>query len=161
VPIISVSSTLLPVWPHASVETLVQNAYDWFPDSRREIDKDEIDKRSVASLIFTRPVKTLTLTPLLATQLSLPKDVHGGKRQRDSQRFSTALYRQSDIEVIAYRSTWVGFECLAVYDRALDALAVAAEVPLNQHPGLGDALLSLNMRVKYHPSPAARSKPQN
>lgn len=82
-------------------------------------------------------------------KLSVSTDAARGNRHEEGRRLSQALYDGFAVDGILYHSRLTGAECVAVYDRAVDAglLKARRAIALERHADLVPALRQLNIRL--------------
>src|SRR3546814_16007798 len=83
--------------------------------------EEECGTLVVASMTAKAPLKLLDLRTSGASRLGVPTDAVRGRAQQSGRRFSQRLYDTTDFDGIVYMSRITNAECVAVYDRSIDA----------------------------------------
>lgn len=116
---------------------------------RRVLFEEEISTLVVASTVAKAPLKLLDLRTSGASRLGLPTDAVRGRAQQAGRRFSQRLHDATDFDGIVYMSRITNAECVAVYDRAIDAYLDpdCPVVKLQRLATLASSLRSLNITM--------------
>jgi hypothetical protein len=126
------------------LETLVRDRRDGTVDDLI-IAEAELDTRSYAE---TEVVTALSLVDLRGNgpvRMGVPSDVIGSAPQTLARRWSLAFYNHpSQPDGIIYPSRLNEETSLAVYDRSVIKLSIAATTGLRNAPGLAHVLNNLN-----------------
>ncbi|WP_260581988.1 RES family NAD+ phosphorylase [Sphingopyxis sp. PET50] len=105
--------------PTALAEKVVR---DRFQGRRKRILlQADIEEQVVASLVAREPLKLLDLRTSGASRLGVPTDAVRGRSQQAGRKFSQQLYDATDFDGIVYMSRITNSECVALYDRAVNA----------------------------------------
>jgi hypothetical protein len=117
----------------AVAEAIIRDRFEG--KSERLLVQEELDRYSVTSVRNTRPLLLLDLRYEGASLLGLSTDAVRAKAQTASRRFSQKLYDQTNLDGIVYMSRITNNQCVAVYDRAVEA-SLDAESPAANLPEL-------------------------
>lgn len=133
--------------PTALAERIVRDRYQG--RQRRGIAMEELEQFVVAAISTKAPLRLLDLRAGGASRLGVPTDVVRGRAQQAGRKFSQRLYDGTDFDGIVYMSRITNAECVAVYDRAVEAkLDPACPVAyVSRLPDLIPALTSLSVQL--------------
>ena len=91
------------------------------------VETAEIEKRSLATIEVTAPLRLVDLTGDHPLRMGVPSDVAGARDQTVAQAWSSAFHRHPDQpDGIFYPSRLNEERCVALYDRAVGKLAATA-----------------------------------
>ena len=110
----------------------------------------DIDELVVANLVARAPLKLLDLRTSGASRLGVPTDAVRGRAQQAGRKFSQQLYDTTDFDGIVYMSRLTNAECVAVYDRAVEAKLdpTCLVQDMSRVAGLVPALTSLSVDLR-------------
>lgn len=113
----------------------------------REMTREELSGWAVCEVSAITPLQVLDLRGDACFRLNLSSDIAGGKAQEQARSLSNAIYGTTALDGILYKSRLRKSQnCVAVYDRAVDAkLRASAAVPLETLAGLPPALQTLGV----------------
>ena len=108
-----------------------------------------ISERATAAIAPTRDLHLLDLTGDGPVRMGIPSDVARGARQSLARRWSVAFHEHpAQIDGILYPSRLNGEQNIAVYDRAIPALACNGTVPLIRAKGLVAILNDFKVAIR-------------
>lgn len=128
----------------ALAETVVRDRFVGSPDRRLFV--EELVDRVAVQLRAEAPLRLIDLRMGGCMKLGIPTDIAAAKNFLDAQQFAQEVYQEAAIEGILYASRLTGENCVAVFDRAIEAHLEATHVaPLWQVQQVGGALASINV----------------
>ena len=133
--------------PTAIAETIVRDRFEGTAD--RTLDASEVGAWAVSEVSATAPLTVIDVRTTGLLKLGVSTDAARAKRHEEGRRLSQALYDGFAVDGILYHSRLTGAECVAVYDRAVDAglLKARRAIALERHADLVPALRQLNIRL--------------
>ena len=133
--------------PTAIAETIIRDRFEGKSD--RTLDLSEVGAWAVAEVSATAPLTVIDVRTTGLLRLGVSTDAARAKQQEEGRRLSQALYDGFAVDGILYHSRLTGAECLAVYDRAVDAglLKSGRAIALERQADLVPALRQLNVRL--------------
>ncbi len=132
----------------AIAETIIRDRFVRANPSQRLIEISEIADRAIAELSTVRPLRLVDLCGAGALRLGVPTDAIGARSHAAGQAFAKALFVQHPgIDGILYRSRLTSKPCMAVFDRATDALLAGRVFGLEQVKAVPDALQRLSVTL--------------
>jgi hypothetical protein len=91
------------------------------------LDMAEIERRSLASIVFEEPLSLVDLTEDGRLRMGVPSDVVGASDQTFARAWSAAFHAHEDRpDGVFYLSRLNGQPCVALYDRAIAKLRATA-----------------------------------
>jgi hypothetical protein len=112
------------------------------------MDERELDMRRFAQVVVREELTLLDLTGDAPVRMGVASDVPRSSKQALARRWSLAAYAHpAQVDGIRYPSRLNGELNLAIYDRAISKLAVAATTPLRDAPGLARVLNDLKVAL--------------
>ncbi|RSV14861.1 RES domain-containing protein [Sphingomonas sp. ABOLF] len=107
-----------------------------------------LSERAVAAIAPTRDLKLLDLRGDGPVRMGIPSDVVRGAKQSLARAWSVAFHdHPAAIDGIIYPSRLNGEHNLAIYDRAVPALACTGIVPLRRARGLAQVLRDFKVAI--------------
>lgn len=117
--------------------------------SRRFLYRPYLDSLALTEIGSSRALTLLDLTGEAAYRLGVDTDVKGARAHLGGQRFSAAVHAQMpEVDGILFSSRLTDGPCIAVYDRAFDALSGKRPIPLIQSAQLPNELARLGITVR-------------
>lgn len=131
----------------AIAETIVRDRFEGV--AKRVLDRSEIEDWAVTEVSATSPLLVLDLRKTGLLRLGVSTDAARAKSHREGQAMSEALHAGFAVDGLLYASRLTGADCLAVYERAVQAkLSAGLTVELVRHAELVPALMSLGVTVR-------------
>jgi hypothetical protein len=131
----------------AIAETIIRDRFEG--RARRILDITEVNDWAFSEVSATAPLTVLDLRTTGLLKLGVSTNAARAKSHATGRRLSKALYDRFAIDGILYASRLTSAECVAVYDRAVEAKLVSTPAEaLVRNPRLIDALRSLNVTVR-------------
>lgn len=131
----------------AIAETIVRDRFEGVQD--RFLDESEFENWAVTEATVTEPLILLDLRSTGLLKLGVSTDAARAKAHHEGQRLSEAIFQTYAIDGLLYSSRLTATECVAVYDRAVDAkLNASPAVELLRVAELVPALRSINVSVR-------------
>ncbi|WP_206377600.1 RES family NAD+ phosphorylase [Sphingobium sp. TB-6] len=113
------------------------------------LDEAELMARSVAAITPKRDLRLLDLRGDGPVRMGIPSEVVRGKRQSLARKWSLAFHEHgAGIDGIIYPSRLNGEHNVAVYDRAITALASMGTAPLMKARGFVDILDDFKLAIR-------------
>jgi hypothetical protein len=117
-------------------ETIIRDRFEG--NAVRQLIESEVGTWSVTE-VAAQPLNLLDLRTTGSLRLGVSTDITRAKGQDEARKFSQAIYDETDLDGVPYRSRLTGEDCVAVCDRAVaskltsgpvvDLLTIAALVP--------------------------------
>ncbi|OHV82808.1 RES family NAD+ phosphorylase [Rhizobium sp. LCM 4573] len=131
----------------AIAETIVRDRFEETQD--RVLDESEIEDWAVAEVMATDPLVLVDLRTTGLLRLGVSTDAARAKEHREGQRLSETIHESYAVDGLLYSSRLTAADCIAVYDRAVEAKLVASPaVELVRQSDLIPALLSLGVSIR-------------
>jgi RES domain len=130
----------------AIAETIVRDRFEG--GGARQLFSSELEKHSVAQLSATVPLNLIDLRTDGCFQLGVSTDIASAQGWDQSRKLAQYVYDHTALDGFLYRSRLTGANCIAIFNRAIDAKLTAGKPrPLTAAPGLATALKSLSVEV--------------
>jgi hypothetical protein len=137
--------------PTAIAETIVRDRFEGTDD--RVLEDSEIEQWAVAEDTAPSPLIVLDLRTTGLLRLGISTDAARAKGHLEGQMLSETLYESYALNGLLYSSRLTSVDCLAIYDRAVEAKLVATPgINLLQHADLVPALKSIDVSVRRTPT---------
>jgi hypothetical protein len=126
----------------AIAETIVRDRFEG--GTARQLFSSELEKHCVAQLSATVPLYLVDLRTDGYFQLGVSTDIASAKGWDQSRKLAQYVYDHTALDGFLYRSRLTGANCIAVFNRAIDAKLTSGKP---RPPGLATTLKSLSVEV--------------
>lgn len=119
---------------------------------RREIPRSEVEARIVVSILSRRSLSLLDLRGDGPIRIGAPTAVAHDANHAAGRALSSAVYELvSEADGFLYRSRFTEHNCVAIFDRSFESLAVSRITPLVEHEDFWDALADYGIMLTEYP----------
>ena len=119
---------------------------------RREIPRLEVESRLVVSLYSQRNLLLLDLRGDGSIRIDAPPAVVHDTNHAAGRALSAAVYEHvPEADGFLYQSRFTGHNCVAIFDRSFENLAVSRITPLVEHMDFLDALVDYDIMLTKRP----------